>query len=853
VQFCQTRVSLFVVVGVFTLVSPAPAATPASAAAVAVAAQAIPATGPIVLDGKLSEPVWEQAATISEFVQREPAEGSAPNQLTDARIAFDADALYVAVRAHDVQADGIVGILTRRDQRSPSDWIRVVVDSYHDRRSAYEFGVNPVGVKTDRYYFNDGNSDDSWDAVWDVEVARDSGGWTAEFRIPFSQLRFNNTDGGPIGFAVIREIGRLAETSTWPLLSRNATGFVSQFAEVRGLRMSGAPKKLEVLPYALGSFAKRPAAENPLVKSNDPDGAIGLDVKYAVRPGLTLTAAINPDFGQVEADPAVVNLDAFEVFFQERRPFFVEGSGTFQFNMDCNDGQCTGLFYSRRIGRSPQGSATTEEDEYASAPASVTILGAGKLTGRVGKFSVGALTAVTAQEDALIAGATYGREQVVEPMSGYSVLRARREFANQSNVGFMLTSTNRQLVDEVSFLPTTANTGGIDYDWRIGRRFNISGYWAGSRVQGTTQAITRLQENTVHQFQRTDADHVEVDPLATVLSGHSGSISVGKIGGEKTRFSSYLGYKSPGFDMNDLGFQRRADERSISNWFQWRDNTPGRFTRSFVFNLNQWAGWNFNRERTFSGGNVNMHWTWKNYYSSGFGVNYNARPLRDRVTRGGPAVLGNRTRSVWFYSNTDGRKALSFNYSGYHETDDNGTTRHNVGPYVNWRPTSAVSVSSGFRYNINNDDAQWVENVDADGATHYVFGRLKQRTSAFTFRVNYTLTPTLSIQTYAEPFVSAGAYTNFRELAAPRAADYGARYKVYAYNDNPDFNYRSFRTTNVLRWEYKPGSTMFVVWQQGREDSLSDGNFRFGRDFGGIFAAPSHNVFLVKFSYWLNM
>jgi hypothetical protein len=272
-----------------------------------------------------------------------------------------------------------------------------------------------------------------------------------------------------------------------------------------------------------------------------------------------------------------------------------------------------------------------------------------------------------------------------------------------------------------------------------------------------------------------------------------------------------------------------------------------------VFNLNQWAGWNFNRERTFSGANVNMHWTWKNYYTTGFGVNFNARPLRDRVTRGGPAVLGNRTRSVWFYSGTDGRKVLSFNYNGYHETDDTGTTRHNIGPNVTWRPTSAVSVSSGFRYNINNDDAQWVENVEADGATHYVFGRLKQRTSAFTFRVNYTLTPTLSIQTYAEPFVSAGAYTNFRELANPRAAAYNARYSPYAYSSNPDFNYRSFRTTNVLRWEYKPGSALFVVWQQGREDSLTDGRFDFGRDFGGIFAAPSHNVFLVKFSYWLNM
>jgi hypothetical protein len=815
--------------------------------------QAIAASTTIVVDGQLSEPIWEQAAPINEFVQREPAEGAAPSQPTDARIVFDARALYVAVRAHDAQSDKIVGILTRRDQRSPSDWIRIVIDSYYDRRSAYEFGVNPVGVKTDRYYFNDGNSDDSWDAVWDVQVARDEQGWTAEFRIPFSQLRFNNTDAGPVGFAVIREIGRLAETSSWPLLSRNATGFVSQFAEVRGLRMAGAPKKLEILPYTLGSVSTRPASENPLVERLDPAGSIGLDLKYAVLPGVTFTGAVNPDFGQVEADPAVVNLDAFEVFFQERRPFFVEGSGTFQFNMDCSDGQCTGLFYSRRIGRSPQGSVDTGSDEYSSAPASATILGAGKLTGRVGKFSIGALTAMTTEERALIAGGPLRREQVLEPLTGYTVLRARREFGNQSNIGFMLTSTNRQLTESTDFLPSTAHTGGIDYDLRLGRRFNISGFWAGSRVHGNADAILRLQENNVHSFQRPDADYLDLDPAATALAGHSGSIAFGKIGGEKTRFNTFLGYKSPGFDMNDLGFQRRADERNISNWFQWRDNVPGRFTRSFVFNLNQWGGWNFGGERLFSGGNVNMHWTWKNYYASGFGVNVNAKPLRDRVTRGGPAVVGNATRSLWFYSGTDGRKALSAGYNGYHEADGNGTTRHNIGPYVNWRPTSAASVNVGFRYNINNDDAQWVANEDQDGATHYVFGRLKQRTSAFTFRVNYTLTPTLSIQTYAEPFISAGAYTNFRELANPRAAAYAARYQPYAYNDNPDFNYRSFRTTNVLRWEYKPGSALFVVWQQGRQDSLSHGDFQFGRDFGGAFSAPAHNVFLVKFSYWLNM
>ncbi|MEY4095336.1 MAG: hypothetical protein RLZZ53_2535, partial [Acidobacteriota bacterium] len=261
----------------------------------AVEAVAVPATSPIVLDGKLHEEIWQQAPAIAEFVQRDPAEGQSPTMNTEARVAYDDNALYVAVRAHDTDASRIVGILTRRDQRSPSDWIRIVVDSYFDKRSAYEFGVNPVGVKTDRYYFNDGQSDESWDAVWDVEVARDATGWSAEFRIPFSQLRFNSAGtGGPVGFAVTREIGRLAETSTWPLLSRNANGFVSQFGELRGLKMSGTPKKFELLPYTVGDFRTQPDnAGNPLSNPRDPGAAIGLDMKYALTPGLTLTATVN--------------------------------------------------------------------------------------------------------------------------------------------------------------------------------------------------------------------------------------------------------------------------------------------------------------------------------------------------------------------------------------------------------------------------------------------------------------------------------------------------------------------------------------------------------------------------------
>jgi hypothetical protein len=447
------------------------------------------------------------------------------------------------------------------------------------------------------------------------------------------------------------------------------------------------------------------------------------------------------------------------------------------------------------------------------------------------------------------------RDQTVEPLTGYTVLRARKEFSNQSSLGFMTTATNRQLDSDVNFLAKSAYAGGIDYDWRLSQMYNITGYFAGTHVAGNTEAMRRLQENTVHGFQRPDADYLGVDADATSLRGHAGSISVGKISGESTRFSSWVGYKSPGFDTNDLGFMRRADERGQSNWFQWRNFKPGKYVRTRNFNINQYAGWNFGGDRTYSGGNINSHWTFVNYWSIGGGFNVDAAPFRDRVTRGGPGVLGNPTRgNLWYNASTDSRKALSFFYFGSHWADTKNSSRQDFNPGFNWRPNASMSLNLGLRYVINHDDSQWVENVDlADGSRRYVFGRIDQKTMSFNTRFNYTMTPNLSLQVYAEPFVSAASYSNYKELVDGRAEKYEDRYRPFAYGGNADFNIRSFRTTNVLRWEYRPGSQLFLVWQQGKSDNQEYGDFRFGRDFGGVFTAPSRNVFLVKFSYWVNM
>lgn len=809
----------------------------------------------IQVDGELNDAAWAKAPVVTGFLQRSPTEGAPASHQTEVRIAYDATALYVAVNALDAEPDRIVGILTRRDDQSPSDWVSIHLDSFYDRRSAYEFGVNAVGVKYDRYWFNDGNNDRGWDAVWDVAVTRHDKGWKAEFRIPFSQLRFRPADNAVFGFAAARTIARLSETSTWPLLPRSASGYVSSFGDLTGLNLSDGQKKFELVPYTSGQMTTAPVASgDPLRRSPDPSGSVGLDLKYAVAPGLTFTGTINPDFGQVEADPSVVNLSGFETFFSERRPFFVEGSGTFRFDIDCNDGECTGLFYSRRIGRSPQRFVNAPNGGYSDQPANTTILGAGKLTGRVGKYSIGILNAVTGREYAQVTtGANAAiTETPVEPLSNYSVLRINREFDNRSRVGVMATALKRQLPDELMMLPDTAVTGGVDADIRVGSQYSLQGFFAASRVSGTTDAISRLQRSTVHSYQRPDADHVEFDPTATTMTGHTGQLTFNKIAGVKTRFNTYLSYKSTGFDINDVGFMQRADEISQGTWFQIRDSVPGKYVRDLSVNFNQWQGWNMAGDRRYWGGNINAHVVTTSNWRFSTGLNYNGQGFADRLTRGGPGGYTNANVSQWGFGSTDDRKPIIGNFNFSWMRDGHGSWQRDLSPSVSFRPSQAITASLGIGWNRVLAQSQWVTNQSTPQGTRYVFGRMNQTTVRITARVNYTITPRLSLQVYAQPFQSAGDYDGFKELTNGRSKSYEGRYQPYAYTGNPDFNIRSFRTTNVIRWEYRPGSALFVVWQQGRDHFLPMGDFQFGRGFGDLFEAPSTNTFLVKFSRWLN-
>jgi hypothetical protein len=806
----------------------------------------------------LSDDVWEKAPAVSDFVQREPSEGAEPSQRTEFRVAFDSSTLFIRVRAYDREPDKIVTYLTRRDEDSPCDWIHVMIDSYHDRRTAYEFVVNPDGVKQDRYWFNDTNNDKGWDAVWDVTVSRDQQGWTAEFRIPFSQLRFTPADMSTWGLAVSRDIGRLRETSTWPLLSRGANGYVSSFGEIGGLSTKNAPKGLELLPYVVSDLTRQRGGGNPLVSGSSVGGAVGLDMRYPVTPGLTLTATINPDFGQVEADPAVVNLSAFETFFNERRPFFVEGSGNFRFDADCYDG-CNNLFYSRRVGRAPQGTSSlpTGDGIYTASPPQTTILGAAKLTGRLGRYAIGVMHAITQQEFADVSDRGLLVSQAVEPSASYSLARVRREFADQSYVGVVGTAVNRRLSPALNFLPDSAYAGGVDFDWRVRSLYSLNGFAEGSRVNGDPAAMTAIQQNGRHFFQRPDLTSVNFDPARTSLSGFAGALAFNKIGGNYIRFNSNVYFRSPGFDTNDLGFLRRADQIRQGHWLQVRSNRVTRWFRQRAINFNQWTSWNFDGDLQFGGGNINGNVTFINNWQAGGGTFFPLprRGLDDRVTRGGPGLVTEGVPEGWFWLSSDNRRRISAGFEGSHGADAHGTSWTSLEPSVTVRPVPAIMFSLALRYNPSHTDSQWVNNVTEDG-TRYIFARLAQTTVSMTGRFNYTITPNLSLQLYAQPFVSAGSYGAFKEILDARSDDYGARYSPFAYSEalygNPDFNVKSFRSTNVLRWEYKPGSTLFVVWQQARENNLVPGGFQFGRDANAIFGAPPRNVFLVKLAYWLN-
>ena len=392
----------------------------------------------------------------------------------------------------------------------------------------------------------------------------------------------------------------------------------------------------------------------------------------------------------------------------------------------------------------------------------------------------------------------------------------------------------------------------MDYNWRLGKRWGLNGYWAGSQVNGSIEAIDALQRNNVHSFQRPDADHVELDPFATSMRGHSGNINFGKSPASGTRMNVSLGYRSPGFEVNDLGFERRADEIPQNSWLQIRWDKPGRFTRNIRLNFNQWSGHNFDGDRLSLGGNINLHAQFVNLWNSGGGINYNAQNFDDRLTRGGPGGYTLPNVNGWYYLSTDDRKKVSFNwnFNFFRTSRSHGFA---IEPSVTLRPTAAFSAEFGHLFDHGLNDAQWVAEEIADDRTRYVFA---------TSRPAHQLDDDAHELHGDAESLGAGLRAAVRvvgQLRAvqgagerPRAATTTIATRPIPTRATPDFKVLSFRTTNVMRWEYKPGSTLFVVWQQAAEGPGQPNGFHYGQDFGDVFSTPSSNAFLVKLAYWLN-
>ena len=819
---------------------------------------AVRAERPPVIDGRDDDPVWRTAPATSEFLEFMPSEGKAPRYRTEFKVAYDDRNLYVFIRAFDPHPDSIMTALTRRDVRGPSDQLKIMIDSYNDKRSGFEFAVNPIGVKRDYAMYNDNSEDDAWDGVWDVGTQIDSLGWTAEFRIPFSQLRYANIQDHVFGFAIWRDIERYKERTSWPLYRPSQAGISSQLGLLHGVRDITPFHRLEVVPYTVAknlSVAKTAAAPGTSPWGRSQQMSAGADVKYGITPNLTLDATVNPDFGQVEADPSVVNLTAFESFFQERRPFFVEGTGLYRFDINCSIVTCSseGLFYSRRIGRAPQLFGLYAD---AASPNVSPILAASKLTGRVGNgLSVGLLEAMTGRVEGTL-------DRTTEPRTNYTVLRAQQDLRNgQTILGVIATGVNRSL-DEWSeaFLRRNAYVlgGNVTHRWSRSR-YELTANASRSTVNGSRQSLLSTQLNSVHLFQRPDGG-LFVDSTRTSLDGDEEQITFGKFGGNMIHFQTAYDRRSTGYEINDLGFLRRANQQTFNNWMQFAFRKPTSVYRQMTANFNAWEYWTIGGMQLEQAVNTNWHINLANNMWVHFGgtINKLGATYCDNCARGGPAVRISPQYNYNIGWQGDDRRhivPMLFVNAG---NSDNGQSHYvDVRPELQLVPMSQLQLDITGDWYVNHDNTQWLSNfTDASGKTHYAFARLEQETRSLGVRASYTATPALSLQLYTAPFVSRGKYSDVRELSAdPRAASYQNRFIAYAppANTAMGFDVLQLRSTSVLRWEFRAGSTLFAVWTHGRDGF--DPQFRdrgFKSEFDDLFALHPANTFLLKLAYWLN-
>ena len=853
-------------------------------------------TTPIVIDGRLDDAAWSSAVPAGEFVQSYPQPGvKAPDQ-TEVRVLYDEAALYVGIRLFDAHPDSIAAGLARRDATAAtgiySDWVHLIIDSYHDRRTAFRFSTTPRGVQKDVYMFNDGNEDTNWDAVWEVGTRIDSLGWVAEYRIPLSQLRFggdSSSGGGRVwGFQVQRDIARRNERTTWAPWSPQDGAFVSRFGDLVGLEGIRAPARLEITPYISSTLTRAPGnSANPFYNASRNKPSVGGDVKYGPPGGLTLSATLNPDFGQVEVDPAVVNLSAFETSFPEKRPFFLEGSDVFSFGQVVRQNDYGGhtFLYSRRIGRQPQ-LGTPGGTLYADVPSQTTIATAAKVTGKSGPWTVGILDAVTTEQRAkVLTGTGLRYDRPVEPLTNYFAGRLKRDFRRgATTVGAMFERTDRSIRGDTIFSPflrANAMFGGVDFEHDMKNRTWIaSGFLAGSLVQGSRQAIAATQRSSTHYFQRPDsaALGLSYDTTRTSLGGYIGEVALSKQG---ANFGSIaIKASSPGMEINDLGLQGRTSYTAISTIVGHQDFKAGRIFRNWSAFVFQNDAFNYGGKGIFHGYAGRANGTFNNLWNANIGLTVSPDFYDEVLLRGGPEGRQPGSRQVNGSVSTDSRRRAVLGLNGAYAQDHLGGMLSQVGVSLDMKPSSNIRINVSPNYGRLFDTEQLARTVVDPLATstygrRYAIAALAQHTLSLETRMDLTISPTLSFVLYMQPFVSSGHYDDYKELLAPATysfSRYGSQRGTIAYDatalrytidpdgagpapsftiNQPDFNVRSLRGNAVVRWDYRPGSALYFVWQQQRSDFVPLGEFEARRDVGAIFRTVPTNVFLLKATYWI--
>lgn len=810
-------------------------------------------TTPPEIDGRLDDTCWTIGTWAGDYVQWIPREGARASQPTFLKVLYDDRNIYVAIRAVDSIASALTVRRGRRDQFL-GDMAGINFDSYHDRRTGFEFNLTAAGQKIDLVLTNTG-WDVNWNAVWFGKTGFEDSAWTAEFRIPLSQLRYSTDSVQVWGMHAWRWIDRLQEESDWEPQSSTGPGALYLFGELRGLEGLPSPRRIEVMPYVVArvkSFPRDP--QNPFTASGrEWFGGIGGDAKIGLSSNFTADLTINPDFGQVEADPSVMNLSAFETFYDERRPFFLEGRTIF--NVDYDDGS---LFYSRRIGRPPGYSPAIPQGAYLDMPGNTTIFSAAKLSGKTANgLAVGVLQSLTAREYATIDSAGSRSEAAVEPLTNYTFVRVQQDLDNSATViGGAVGMVNRAINDPaLEVLARNAFTGGLDllHQW-ADKEYFLDVRLLGSAVNGSAAAIELLQRSSARYFQRPDAGYLGIDDTRTSLTGHGGSVRIGKGSKGLWRYAAGLRWRSPGLEINDLGFMQEADVIVQENSLSYFLNQPSGIFRTYSIRLSESNRWDFGGD--FHAAEVSLEGEFQFLNQWGVEVNggYRTAGIDTRLLRGGPAM---RVPSSWSGSvqaHTDGSAAVVGSvHASSSWTGDGGGTAWSLEPSLTVIPHQTVRVSVGLEFAGLRNELQYVATQYTYSWPTYLLGRVDQRTVIATVRADYCITPELTIQYYGSPFSSVGRFSEYKIVTTSRAERYADRFMGVADPAtvrDPSFAFSQFRSNLVARWEFRPGSNIYLVWSQDRTAFMMPGDASATRTLWNLRQVAPENVLMLKFSYW---